>query len=342
MFSSATQDRDTFLNTEDDAELVSSGAQPKKASRLTRQDSRKIQSLIDEQAADDGTLDKESLLNIIEQDLEFGTALKLSRSRSRIEISRTREDADAVEASTEQSLASIIPARFLTTFEVTISKIFPAGFGWQGFSCLAEQAGYQATELPFFLMTGFGDGLFVLMGHTGYMAAKKALTGDEDINIGNEAQTGLLLGTAAFCSGTGWQPIVNALHDGLGLSFTNTVLGTTLGCGLLFYTGLRLGRNVYGGLFGMSGIEAPAYSNLKGDAALSVSIGAATGCFVGTDTSFVHGGIDQNWLRSVVGIEEGTADLTGMAIAGSSTAIGFTAMQSVQNVAYQPGKNWVD
>ena len=42
------------------------------------------------------------------------------------------------------------------------------------------------------------------------------------------------------------------------------------------------------------------------------------------------------------GIEENIADLTGCALAGSSTALGFFAVQNVENVIVPKGKNWVD
>ena len=43
------------------------------------------------------------------------------------------------------------------------------------------------------------------MGHTMYCAAKKAVTGSEDIELGKELQVGIMLGSAAVCSGGIWQ-----------------------------------------------------------------------------------------------------------------------------------------
>ena len=108
--------------------------------------------------------------------------------------------------------------RMVSTAEVMVSKIFPAGFGWQGASVVAENAGFDGASLNFALTTGAGDFLGVLTGHTLYMAIKKGVTGSDDINITHEAQTGLLLGSAAFCSGTVWQPIVNFAQS-IGLGF---------------------------------------------------------------------------------------------------------------------------
>jgi hypothetical protein len=110
---------------------------------------------------------------------------------------------------------------------------------------------------------------------------------------------------------------------------------TTAVCGGAFFGGLRAGRVLYAPRF--EGIEEGNFDNLKNDAALSLSIGAATGCFVGTDISY-----SDNWLRPIVGIEEGISVPTGMCVAGTSTALGFLSLQSVQNVIVPKGKNWID
>jgi hypothetical protein len=180
-----------------------------------------------------------------------------------------------------------------------------------------------------------GDFVGVLAGHTAYYAIKRAVTGSEDINMVAEAQTGFLLASAAFCSGTGWQPIVNTLQ-GMNLPFAGVMAGTWVGCGSLFYLGLRGGRTIFSP---MEHIEEPTYKNSKGDASLSVAIGGATGFFVGTDAGYLP---DQNFLINVVGIPDGTPDLAGCAIAGSSTALGFVACQSGFNVIFPAGKCWND
>lgn len=231
--------------------------------------------------------------------------------------------------------------RLVITAEVAVSKIFPAGFGWQAFSCIADaQLGLQADSTGFALVTGVGDATGVFIGHTTYFAMKQLATGDDSIDMGEQIQVAALLATAAFHAGTAWQPIVNFLHEQANCTFNQTLGGTMLGCGLMFFVGLRVGRGLYSSF--MPAVAAPAYDNLKTDASLSVAIGGATACFVGTDVSFVVNGVETNWLRPLVGIEEGTSDLFGMATAGSSTAIGFTALQMCQNVACPAGKNWVD
>jgi hypothetical protein len=234
-----------------------------------------------------------------------------------------------------QSVVDIIGARIATTAEVAISKIFMAGFGWQSFSVIADAYGFAADSTGFALITGVGDFTGVCVGHTAWMLGKSMMV-DETIDSTAEFHTGLLLGTAAFFSGTTWQPLVNFLHDTLHLSFNTSCGLTMVGCGTAFYIGLRFGRTLLSPV--LYGVEATNSANLKADAALPVSVGAATGCFVGTDLSF--GG--ENWMGGVLGIEDSYSTLRGMAIAGSSTAIGFTAVQMMQNISVKPGHNWVD
>lgn len=252
--------------------------------------------------------------------------------------STSRKEADVAEAPTKEAVSesSGLVSRFIVTAEVTVSKIFPAGFGWQSSSIIAENNfGYAPETMNFALTTGFGDAVGVLGGHVAYYGLKKAAV-DSSINIGKEFQTGVLLGSAAFCSGTAWQPLVNALQ-GANLSFNEVFLGTWAGCGLAFYGGLRVGRTILSGP--MAHIEEPTYENSKNDASLSVAIGGATGFFVGTDAAYLP---DQNFLIKAVGIQDGTPDLVGCAIAGSSTSLGFLSAQSALNVVFPAKKCWND
>lgn len=246
------------------------------------------------------------------------------------------EDVDVVTETERQQLGwgQTLAHRFQVTAEVMVSKIFPAGFAWQGASILADNWGMSADSLSFALTTGIGDGLGVLTGHTLFMVLKKAITGNDGIDISTELQTGILLGSAAFFSGTAWQPAVNTFTE---YGFNMATAGTTIACGLSFFGGLRLARAVYPRL-GLAGVEPASKSNLKDDATLSLSIGGATGAFVGTDITFGA----QNWLRPVVGIEENMSGLAGMVTAGSSTALGFATFQSLQNVSMSRGNSWVD
>ena len=213
------------------------------------------------------------------------------------------------------------PARWGPTIEVIISKIFPAGFGWQAASVVAGNQGFEADSLNFALTTGAGDFAGVLAGHSTF-SILNAMVGRGG-GLGGDLVAGLWLATAAFCSGTAWQPTVNFLHDQAHCNFATTAVGCGAVTGFCFFVGLRLGRIIYAPL----GLPSMDYANLCGDAMLSVSIGAATGTFVGTDITF-----PDNVLRPAFGVEDSMSDIEGMVRAGASTSAGFLCMQSVQNI----------
>ena len=221
--------------------------------------------------------------------------------------------------------------RFKVTGEVLVSKIFPAGFCWQGSSVIAEQIGFTTDSLTFALTTGTGEALGVMVGHTFFYSMAKKLYRPQT-NLQQERQTGLLLGSAAFCSGLLWQPTVN-MCSSLDFNFLSSMSVTTLICGTSFYTGLRLSRKLYNKKFKY--IENGIKKNSKKDAQLSLSIGGATGTFVGTDISIVN-----NWLSPLFGIQGTDSVLQSMITAGKSTIFGFGIVQTGQNIVTKD--NWTD
>ncbi|KAL3815349.1 hypothetical protein ACHAXA_002133 [Cyclostephanos tholiformis] len=246
---------------------------------------------------------------------------------------KMKEDDDSGAANASSEMLD----RFRVTAEVTVSKIFPAGFGWQSSSILASNyMGCGPDTIGFALTTGLGDGVGVFAGHCLYNLVKRNVTRDLNIDMERESQTGILLASAAFCSGTAWQPLVNALQ-GAELSFFQVFAGTWIGCGTAFYLGLRGARTILSGPFKY--IHGPTFENSITDKSLSAAIGGATGFFVGTDTAYLPA---QNFLINVVGIHETTTALTGCAIAGTSTSLGFASAQSTLNVIYPSGKLWND
>lgn len=252
--------------------------------------------------------------------------------------SRREADAAMAAASVTASEAptSSILSRFIITAEVAVSKIFPAGFGWQTGGLIASnQYGLAPDSMAFAYATGFGDAVGVLGGHFLYYAAKKSAV-DSSINLTKELHTGILLGSAAFCSGTIWQPCVNTLQAA-NLDFAQVFAGTWVTCGIAFYTGLRVSRTILSGY--LEHVEEPTYANSKNDASLSAAIGGAGAFFVGTDAVYLP---DQNFLIDVVGIKAGTPDLTACAIAGTSTAMGFGVAQTGLNFVFPAGKCWND
>jgi hypothetical protein len=225
-------------------------------------------------------------------------------------------------------LRALTPLRVRLLAQVAVSKLFPAGFGWQYSSGIAEDTfGLGANDYGFFAVTGFGDMCGVFAGHFTYYTGKKILY-DRSIVVGEQAHVALWLGAAAFMSGGAWQPFVNFFQacSGEGNHFNSHLMAVTACCGTMFYTGLRMGRYFFSPV--LTGIPACDYNNLRADAQLSVAIGGATACFVGTDVSYGDG----NWLRPLVGIEEEFATMHGCVLAGTSTALGFTAVQIAENI----------
>jgi len=210
--------------------------------------------------------------------------------------------------------------RFKVTAEVTLSKIFPAGFAWQSSSIVADEfLGYTPDSMAFALTTGVGDALGVFAGHCAYFFVKKQVVADSasdgsdgkpSIDMEQEVQTGVLLGSAAFFSGTAWQPLVNALQ-GLELPFYQVFAGTWIGCGTAFYFGLRTARTVLSGP--LKHVHYPTFENSRTDKSLSLAIGGATGFFVGTDVAYLPA---ENFLIGAVGIHENMSAATGCVVAG--------------------------
>lgn len=224
-------------------------------------------------------------------------------------------------------------ARFKYTVEVALSKLFPGGFGWQFAGNIADGCGLAANSAGFALVTGFGDAVGVAAGHTGWYVAKKFIFPHQDISIKDQAAAGALLGSAAMISGTIWQPCVN-LCGTLGLHFGGTFLTTGAVCGTGFFIGLRVFRAMY---CHFMPVPAPNYQNMIADAQLSVSIGGAAGTFTGTDPALAG-----NMYANIIGIQDSDSPFFGCVKAGSSTWIGFTKIQAVQNVFYPANRNWID
>lgn len=216
-----------------------------------------------------------------------------------------------------------------------MSKIFPGGFGWQYFSSLAAAHGLEASDLGFAILTGAGDMVGVTLGHSIYYAMKKMI--DPTVDLKKECGTGVFLGSAAFCSGSVWQPTVNALQS-IDIPFAAVAMGTWMTCGLAFFGGLKLFRAVYSPL-GM--VAANSSKNFATDAQLSVSIGGATGAFVCTDVAYLNG--NGNFLLPLVGVQPTDSIFVGCVKAGMATSFGLIGSQAVQNVTYSTERKiWTD
>ena len=225
-------------------------------------------------------------------------------------------------------------ARLSSSAEVAVSKIFPAGAGWQAASIVAGNAGLASNSLAFFLTVGIGDLIGVFIGHTLYQLFKKKATKDASINMNEQVQVATLLGGAALFSGSMWQPALNTANA-LGLSFNGAFSVVGVACTFAFFAGLRVWRKILSP--SMAGVARNSYPNLKADVQLSVAIGAATAFFVGTDMSFGAA----NWLAGILGITESMSTLMGICVAGCSTALGFMTCQ-LALTGLPKDKCWID
>ena len=168
------------------------------------------------------------------------------------------------------SLLSRVGSRLRSSNTVAISKMFPAGAGWQAASLTADTLGLESTSLAFFGAVGLGDFLGVFLGHTLFFLMKKLVRRDPKIKMGEQLQVATLLGGAAFCSGATWQPALNALRF-LGLDFAGVFLGVGASCTLAFFTGLRVWRKLLSP--SMDTIERNSYQNQKSDVQLAIAVG---------------------------------------------------------------------
>lgn len=224
--------------------------------------------------------------------------------------------------------------RFLATLVVAISKIFPAGFLWEGFALAAVAAGEHVRRdgtVGTYLLTGLGDSLGVLTGHLLWRLPVTFIFHDK-FQPRAEVQTALFLASASFLSGSSWQLVVN-LTTTLGFYGVAVITGTVCAC--MFFIGLRAGRAVYGRWLGWEHLLGVGWGL---DAQLAASIGGASFLFVATDT-----GVSSNPLINVFGVEEHASAFLGMFQAGASTFCGFLAVQAVQNlVLFRHGRSWLD
>ena len=221
-------------------------------------------------------------------------------------------------------------SRFKVLTEVCLSKIGPAGAGWWAANAYADSIlGYAATDVGYFAITGLGDASAVLLGHSVYFVLKKLWR--PDISVVKELQTGTHLAGATFLSGFAWQPICNVLVE---QPFLVAAAGVGTGCGTAFFAGLRLGRYA----LPLPAVAGADGDNLKDDAALSVSIGGATGTFVGVVVDFA----DNPFIGTPIAILATASTLSGCFSSSQATIIGFAATQTAQNVLWPAGKNWID
>lgn len=220
--------------------------------------------------------------------------------------------------------------RFMVTAEVCVSKIGPAGAGWWAANAYAADVmGFASTDLGYFCVTGFGDASAVFLGHSTYFLLKSLMA--KDISVAKELQTGGFLAGATFLSGFAWQPICNIFETA---PFLTAAAAVGAGCGSAFFVGLRAGRS----LLPFPAVEGPTTTNLRDDATLSVAIGGATGTFVGVVIDFA----DNPFIGTPIAIIAAASTASGCVSSSMATILGFSVTQTLQNLVFPKGTNWID
>ena len=81
--------------------------------------------------------------------------------------------------------------RFKVHAEVCVSKIAPAGAGWWAANAFAaDTLGFAGTDFGYFVVTGMGDALAVMGGHSIYFACKSVVVPSAGIEMSKEFQMG--------------------------------------------------------------------------------------------------------------------------------------------------------
>lgn len=216
--------------------------------------------------------------------------------------------------------------QMISTTETVVSKLIPAGMGWQAASLYAEQIGCDSKSIGFSLCTGLGDASAVFAGHMLYTMFKIMLSRASNQILGTnyvlpklkkELSIGGWLASSASASGAAWQPLVNHFND-LDCQFLTNATGTGAICAFIFFAGLRAWRPRFG--------LPKNKDTLLDDVRLSIAIGGATGTFVATDLS-----IPGNMLASTLGILPNDPASIGLVKAGAATGFGFFSVATLRD-----------
>ena len=162
------------------------------------------------------------------------------------------------------------------------------------------------------------------MSQAAVYEATRTLTDDDVARLAHPGLVNLVLGATARVSDAGLAEVgaVCAALEALYLA------GGYFSVGEMPFVELRaVVRLLGGGAPGADGGDASA--GVDGDAALR-----------GKLVAYLGG--EGNFLRPLVGVEDFDSDILGVVKAGTSTALGFVAFQSIQNLTFKNGAAWLD
>jgi len=229
--------------------------------------------------------------------------------------------------------SAVFGSRMVATVFSMSSKLYWGGFLWAFFG-VACGAGDHTTE--FYLMTGLGDCCGVLVGNAFYSAARriKALDHTEKTFalFIEDMEGGLLLASAAFCSGTIWQMAVNI---SISSPFLVCCTVTMALCSAGFFVGCCVFRYLYSAC-GLRLLASKGGSTVFKDFQIAVSVGGGSFGFVFTVET------TGNFLRGLFGYNSETPIFLASAKAGLSVGLGFLIVQMIQNLLVPEGEAWTD
>jgi len=220
--------------------------------------------------------------------------------------------------------------RMMTSVEVMISRVFPAGAGWQLASILATNAGVASNSLLFCSLLGLGNFFGVIFGHMLWEGLKKVVKGDVD--LAREFQVASLLGGAAFFSGLSWQVAMN-VFKAVGVGLLQSFMSVGIVCTMAFFLGMRMMRQNLSPV--MTAVDKNSFVNLRSDIGLAIAIGGATAGLVFTDAF-----VGTSPLLSFLEAKAAVSSLVAVACGGLASSLGFLATTAVQ--ALNKKRCWLD
>jgi len=222
-----------------------------------------------------------------------------------------------------------------TPAEVALSKFFPAGFMWQVGAVLTLSAGYSSHSALQYFLTGLGDCLGVFIGHSVYKMCLHHVFRMKTVNVRLQVEVAAILAGSSFFSGAVWSPALNVCQ-GAKLHFWLTFAIVGAVCAAFFFCAIRVMRVLLPKILPLKEYAKEGDTHLALDFLLAVGVFGSSALFVSTNVTY-----PDDPFQSFLGIVHDKS-LYGMVRAGMSTAIGFTAILTVQNLVLPATMHWLD
>jgi hypothetical protein len=217
-------------------------------------------------------------------------------------------------------------------------KFFFAAFFWQAFGYIALSSGHSSTSPAYYLLTGVGTMLGVLL--TSFVIIVTTKNEVTRADFASEVHGALLVGLAGgITAGTLWQVSVNIAING-GFDFTGAFFFVYMMSGSSYFLSALLLRHMNSQWlpskwqFSVAALSPPVvYQELT----LAICVGAADAFFVGTDDRVLNYG----WLTAFR-VSRHTPTMGGMCLAGASAFCGYLICETLLNCVFAEGILWLD